>query len=157
MPQAATRDERDLRRHWNLAPDLLFLNHGSFGACPEPILAKQRELARELERSPILFLHRQIERRLEDARESLARFLGAKGDDLAFVPNATAGVNTVLRSLEQLPAKQREVVYLRFYAEDSLEGIAAALGCPVGTVKSRLFHGLEGLRRMKAILEERKP
>ncbi len=60
----------------------------------------------------------------------------------------------VLRSLERLPAKQRKVVYLRFYAEDSLEGIAMAVGCSVGTVKSRLFHGLERLRQMKALSEE---
>ncbi len=63
----------------------------------------------------------------------------------------------VLRSLEGLPAKQREVVYLRFYAEDSLEGIAAAIGCPIGTVKSRLFQGLERLRRMKILAEENTP
>lgn len=60
----------------------------------------------------------------------------------------------VLRSLAKLPAKQREVVHLRFYAEDSLEGIAAALGCSVGTVKSRLHHGLERLRQMKLLTEE---
>ncbi len=59
----------------------------------------------------------------------------------------------MLRALDRLPAKQREVVYLRFYAEDSLEGIAAALGCSVGTVKSRLFHGLERLRQIKSIAE----
>lgn len=63
----------------------------------------------------------------------------------------------ILRSLDRLPAKQREVVYLRFYAEDSLEGIAAALGCSVGTVKSRLFHGLERLRKMKSLLKENEP
>ena len=63
----------------------------------------------------------------------------------------------VLRSLAGLPPKQREVVYLRFYAEDSLEGIAAALGCPIGTVKSRLFQGLERLRRMKILIEENTP
>ncbi len=63
----------------------------------------------------------------------------------------------VLQTLERLPTKQREVVYLRFYAEDSLEGIAAAVGCSVGTVKSRLFHGLERLRQMKALAEEKTP
>jgi RNA polymerase sigma-70 factor (ECF subfamily) len=50
-----------------------------------------------------------------------------------------------------LPARQQQVIHLRFYADDSLEGIAAALGCSVGTVKSRLFHALEKLRRMKAL------
>jgi RNA polymerase sigma-70 factor, ECF subfamily len=63
----------------------------------------------------------------------------------------------VLHSLEQLPVKQRDVVYLRFYAGDSLEGIAHAVGCSVGTVKSRLFRGLERLRRMKALVEEKTP
>jgi RNA polymerase sigma-70 factor (ECF subfamily) len=50
-----------------------------------------------------------------------------------------------------LPARQQQVIHLRFYADDSLEGIAAVLGCSVGTVKSRLFHALEKLRRMKAL------
>jgi RNA polymerase sigma-70 factor (ECF subfamily) len=50
-----------------------------------------------------------------------------------------------------LPAKHQQVVYLRFYVDDSLEGIAAALGCPVGTVKSRLFHALDKLRGMSAM------
>lgn len=67
----------------------------------------------------------------------------------------TEAAARVLRSLERLPAKQREVLYLRFYAEDSLEGIAVALGCSVGTVKSRLFHGLERLRKMNALSEEK--
>ena len=58
----------------------------------------------------------------------------------------------LLRSLDQLPQRQREVVYLRFYADDSLEGIAEALGCSVGTVKSRVFYGLRALR---LALEER--
>jgi RNA polymerase sigma-70 factor (ECF subfamily) len=50
-----------------------------------------------------------------------------------------------------LPPKQQQVIHLRFFADDSLEGIAAALGCSVGTVKSRLFHALDRLRRMKAL------
>lgn len=55
------------------------------------------------------------------------------------------------KCLELLPAKQQQVIYLRFYVDDSLEGIAVALGCSVGTVKSRLFTALEKLRRMNAL------
>lgn len=55
--------------------------------------------------------------------------------------------------LDQLPPKQRMVVYLRFYAGESLEGIAALAQCSVGTVKSRLFHGLERLARMQKLKE----
>jgi RNA polymerase sigma-70 factor (ECF subfamily) len=50
-----------------------------------------------------------------------------------------------------LPAKLEQVIYLRFYVDDSLEEIAGALGCPVGTVKSRLFNALEKLRQMNAL------
>jgi RNA polymerase sigma-70 factor, ECF subfamily len=53
--------------------------------------------------------------------------------------------------IQTLPAKHQQVIFLRFYADDSLEGIAAVLGCSVGTVKSRLFHALEKLREMNAL------
>jgi RNA polymerase sigma-70 factor (ECF subfamily) len=57
----------------------------------------------------------------------------------------------VRQCIQNLPPKHQQVIYLRFYVEDSLEGIAAALGCSVGTVKSRLFHALEKLRKMNAL------
>ncbi len=57
----------------------------------------------------------------------------------------------VRKCIAALPAKHQQVIYLRFYVDDSLEGIAAALGCSVGTVKSRLFHALEKLRSMNAL------
>ncbi len=57
----------------------------------------------------------------------------------------------VRQCILSLPPKHQQVIFLRFYVDNSLEGIAAALGCSVGTVKSRLFHALEKLRRMKAL------
>ncbi len=101
LPTAA-----ELARHWELDPSIDFLNHGSFGACPRPILEAQREWQRRLEREPVLFLHRELEGHLDVARAALARFVGAHPDDLAFVPNATAGVNTVLRSLSFAPGDE---------------------------------------------------
>jgi RNA polymerase sigma-70 factor, ECF subfamily len=56
-----------------------------------------------------------------------------------------------------LPAKHQQVIHLRFYVDDSLESIAAALGCSVGTVKSRLFNALDKLRAMNALQEQRAP
>jgi len=52
----------------------------------------------------------------------------------------------VWQCIQTLSPKHQQVVYLRFYVDDSLEGIAAALGCSVGTVKSRLFNALDRLR-----------
>jgi RNA polymerase sigma-70 factor, ECF subfamily len=60
----------------------------------------------------------------------------------------------VRQCVQALPAKHQQVIYLRFYVDDSLEGIAVALGCSVGTVKSRLFHALDKLRRMNAFSDQ---
>ena len=61
----------------------------------------------------------------------------------------------VQQCIQALPAKHQQVIYLRFYVDDSLEGIAAALDCSVGTVKSRLFHALDKLRKMNAFNSQR--
>jgi isopenicillin-N epimerase len=89
-----------MKEHWLLDPNVTFLNHGSFGATPIPVLAVQSALREEMEREPVRFLAREIEPRLDAARAALAAFVGASPDDIAFVPNATAGVNAVLRSLD---------------------------------------------------------
>src|SRR5437763_6050567 len=88
------------RESWLLDPDITFLNHGSLGATPIAVLAKQDEFRAQLEREPVRFMVRELEPLLDDARRTLAAFLGAEEAGLAFVSNATAGVNAVLRSLD---------------------------------------------------------
>jgi isopenicillin-N epimerase len=88
------------RALWPLDPAVTFLNHGSFGACPRAVLEAQARFRDRLEAEPVRFLSRDLEGLLDAARSALGAFVGAAGDDLAFVPNATTGVNTVLRSLD---------------------------------------------------------
>lgn len=92
-------DPTGLRSHWALDPELTFLNHGSFGACPTAVLEAQSALRAEMERDPIRFFVHELEGRIEAARAAVAGFVGASPDDLGFVRNASAGVNAVLRSL----------------------------------------------------------
>jgi isopenicillin-N epimerase len=97
---------RDFPALWTLDPAVTFLNHGSFGACPSAVLAVQCALRMEMEREPVDFLAVRLQGRLNVARDALAAFLGADTADLAFVTNATTGVNAVLRSLSFEPGDE---------------------------------------------------
>jgi isopenicillin-N epimerase len=97
-PPPATQGS-ELARHWSLDPSVVQLNHGSFGAAPTAVLDRQTELRRELEADPTGFFLRRLPELAERALAGLGAFVGADTDGLAFVPNATAGVNTVLRSV----------------------------------------------------------
>jgi isopenicillin-N epimerase len=88
-----------LARHWRLDPAVTFLNHGSFGACPGPVLDVQREWRDRMEAEPVRFLARELNGHLAASRAALGAFVGAEPDDLAFVTNATGAVNAVVRSL----------------------------------------------------------
>ena len=89
-----------MKHHWTLDPDITFLNHGSFGATPRVVLEKQNEYRAQMEREPVRFFVRELEPMLDAARSELASFLNADFEGLAFVQNATSGVNAVLRSLD---------------------------------------------------------
>src|SRR3954454_5856930 len=91
---------------WRLDPSVTFLNHGSYGACPEPVLAAQRALGDRLEAEPVRFLSGDLPALLDDARAAVGRFLGADPGGLAFVANATTGYNAVLQSLRFAPGDE---------------------------------------------------
>ncbi|MCU0534495.1 MAG: aminotransferase class V-fold PLP-dependent enzyme [Hydrococcus sp. Prado102] len=92
-----------LKPIWLLDKNIHFLNHGSFGATPIVILNYQQLLRERIENEPVRFLARELEGLLDKARSQLADFLIIDADDLAFIPNATVGINTVLRSLNFEP------------------------------------------------------
>jgi isopenicillin-N epimerase len=103
--------------HWSLDPDVTYLNHGTVGAPPCRVLAAQQRLRDEMVRQPSRFLLRELSSitvgaaplpkpRLRAAADEVAAFLGARGDDLVFVDNATTGVNAVLRSFDLNPGDE---------------------------------------------------
>jgi isopenicillin-N epimerase len=106
-PQRATGGRVNPHRiHWQLDPEIRFLNHGSFGATPTCVLRKQQEYRDRLEREPVRFYVRDLPARLDAARERLARFVGADPAGFAFVRNATEAVNSVLRSMPLAPGDE---------------------------------------------------
>lgn len=94
------------RSHWSLEPEVTFLNHGSYGACPTRVLEEQSRLRARLEANPVRFFQREYPDLADAARAALGDFLDANPDDLAFVTNATTGVNTVLQSLHFVPGDE---------------------------------------------------
>jgi isopenicillin-N epimerase len=122
-------------REWVLDPSVVFLNHGAFGACPRRVLDFQNNLRLRLERQPLQFLARELEPALDLARATLAQFVGAEPDDLVFVPNTTAGVNTVLRSLVFAPGDELLVTNQEYNASrNALDFVAARSGARVELV-----------------------
>ena len=89
----------DLSPHFSLDSSITFLNHGSFGACPQRVQHQQDDLRRQMESEPVRFFTRELPTLLDRARAELAGFVGTAPQNLAFVTNTTEAVNSVLRSL----------------------------------------------------------
>jgi isopenicillin-N epimerase len=126
----------ELRDLWVLDPEVTFLNHGSFGACPREVLAFAQRLRERIEREPVRFFVGELEQLADAARVAVADFVGAHADDLAFVPNATAGVATVLRSLDLAPGDELLTTDHAYNAcRNALEHVAALAGARVTVAK----------------------
>lgn len=95
-----------LRQEFLLDPDVIFLNHGSFGATPRPVFESYQVWQRRLEWQPVQFLGTDIAAYLAEARQALGSYLNVAADDLVYVPNATFGVNVVARSLQLGPGDE---------------------------------------------------
>ena len=106
-----------MRSAWALDPKVLYLNHGTVGAPPRRALEAQQKIRDEIERQPSDFMLRRLSSirvggdsdekpLMRQAADKVAPFLGAVGDDLAFVDNITTGANAVLRSFQFRPGDE---------------------------------------------------
>src|SRR4030067_1435992 len=89
-----------------LDPEVIFLNHGSYGACPKPVFEVYQNWQRALERQPVEFLGRRITALLADARTRLATYLGVESDEGVYFSNPPTAINMVARSLDLHPGDE---------------------------------------------------
>lgn len=120
---------------WSLDPAITYLNHGAFGACPREVVARQQERRAEMEREPLDFLWRNLDAPLDAARREVAALVRAPEETLAFVGNATAAVNAVLRSLDFAPGDELLTTSQDYNAcHNVLDEVARRSGARVVTV-----------------------
>src|SRR6202022_182234 len=91
--EAAEQRHLALRNEFLLDPNVVFLNHGSFGACPRPVFNRYQAWQRELEWQPVEFIGRRLPGLLAEARGALGQLVHAEPDDLAYVNNVTTALN----------------------------------------------------------------
>lgn len=138
----------NLAQQFLLDPDVVFLNHGSFGACPRPVFEDYQRWQLTLERQPVAFLGRGLKDHLRPARNALAAELNVAPDDLAQVVNATAGLNIVLQSLPLRPGDEILTTDHEYSAlEKTLTYVARKTGAkvvvvtvPLPLTSAREFH-----------------
>lgn len=93
------------RDAWPLDRSVVHLNHGSYGAVPTEVVRHQDELRRQADLSPVAWFPRAPEL-IAAARHQVAPFVGARAEDTAFVPNASAAATVVLNALRLEPGDE---------------------------------------------------
>ena len=108
-----------------LDPEIVYLNHGAYGACPRPVFDVYQRWQRELEREPVDLFERRLRAELEHVRVAIGAYVGASPRDLALVLNATTGLNAVLRSFRLGPGDELLTTGHEYGATDLLLGFIA--------------------------------
>jgi isopenicillin-N epimerase len=114
-------------KHWCLNDKIVFLNHGSFGACPEPVLRRRESLLRLIESDPMEFLLGEYPPLLASVLKKLSEFTGAEPESLVFVENATSGINSILKNIPLKPGDEILVSDQEYFSSRNSLSVNAAL------------------------------
>ncbi len=68
-----------MKKQFLIDPNITFLNHGSFGACPKPVFDVYQAWQRELEHQPVEFIGRRAVSLLAEARRARVRRVRPRG------------------------------------------------------------------------------
>lgn len=116
-----------MRQHWSLDPDIVQLNHGSFGAVPNEVRTEHRRWQSEFDANPTGFVTDRYQQELNAARRALGAFIGADPAGLAFVSNATSGVASVVGSLGLDPGDEIVVTDHTYNAVRNIVDVATSM------------------------------
>ena len=95
-----------LKNQFQLDPNFIYLNHGSFGACPKPIFEERSKWQIEIEKQPVSFIEDKAIGLLDWSRQELASFINCDKDDVVYFPNPTTAMNMVIKSLDLKPGDE---------------------------------------------------
>ena len=142
--------------HFQFSASYTPLNHGSFGAYPRAVQQRQDELKKLEAERPDTFLVFDLPDLMDVSRKAVAPLLGVPVDEVVFVPNATTGVNTVLRNLR---FEEGDVVVHFSTIYDSCEKTLDSIGeaTPLVCVSVKLEYPVEDaeiLRRFKEMVKK---
>ncbi len=118
-------DLQRIRAQFLIDQKIIYLNHGSFGACPKPVFEVYQKWQRELEHQPVEFLGRRAEYLLAELRAELARYLGASSDEIVYFPNPTSAVNMVARNLARSSMDENPYGFSNFILNSGDEILAS--------------------------------
>ncbi|MCC9599033.1 aminotransferase class V-fold PLP-dependent enzyme [Stieleria sp. JC731] len=149
-----------MRQHWQLNPEIDYLNHGSFGATPTTVLQARIGYIEQLERDPIEFLapERDLEPKLDHVRAVVSDLVGCEDESLVFVRNATDGVNAVVRSLKLQPGDEIVITNHGYNAcNNAIRFAAETIGAVVrvAQIPFPLQHEDDVIQSVAAVLTER--
>jgi len=89
-----------MKDQYLLNNNIIFLNHGSFGACPKPVFNEYQQWQSLIENQPVQYFSEDIYNYLRKSREDLSNFISCDEDDIIFIPNPTTAINSIIRSLK---------------------------------------------------------
>ncbi|MBN1248660.1 MAG: aminotransferase class V-fold PLP-dependent enzyme, partial [Anaerolineae bacterium] len=120
--------DETLKAHFLLDPEVVYLNHGSYGACPRPVFERYQAWQLELEHNPVHFLGTRLATLLADARAALGAYLGVSADDLVYFSNPTTAIRLICRSLQLSPGDEILTTDWEYPSVNSAWDLTAYLG-----------------------------
>jgi len=93
-------DSKSLKPIFQINPDITFLNHGSYGACPIPVFENYQKWQHKIEQNPVQFMANDVYNDLETSRSTLGKYLNCHMDDIVYFPNPTHAVASIIDNIK---------------------------------------------------------